>query len=337
MPISPVIHSSCNSLQTRSSDMTMAQSNNTRVHVCIPVNTDSFSVFLLLAAFPFHVLLIKILAKDFYFTLPRHIIMFSLSLSDGIQIVFLFLGATLVTTFSLTTHTSICLILRGAMLFIGNLTVVVSSLAVITMSLERYVACIHSFRLHQIFTNSRVIYGSIAVWIIGTLIGLIEVFTEKTNTIEVISKDSIFRIIFIAFVIPASVIVICIQFRLFFFSRKKLNQVKPNAFGVQLELAHFRKKQIKVAFVASTVALAFVFCMLPTGSVFIYESITGLIVPTPYRKICISLGMANTLADPFIYGFGIADTRRMIFRDLKRMKKFVFVLLPIRFKNDVSP
>ena len=289
------------------------------------------------AALPFHALLLKILAIDFRFSLPRHIIMFSLSLSDGIQILSLVLTGLFGAAIELTTYTTFCLFLRNMTLFCGISTLSVSSAAVIALSIERYIACIYSFQLHVILTNSRVVYGTIGVWIIGAINGLSAVITNDGNTFQLIQRDSVVTKISVSVIMPTAFIVICIQARLFMFSRTKLRQVHPNAFGVQLELADYRKKQIKVAVVASAVAFAYVICMLPASIIFLYEYSSDVSVPSPYRRIFVALGMVNTLADPFIYGMGVADTRSKVLRDLRRLKQFLVDLLPAKWKNDVSP
>ena len=37
------------------------------------------------------------------------------------------------------------------------------------------------------------------------------------------------------------------------------------------------------------------------------------------KKVLISIAMLNTLADPFIYGFGMIQTRKILIRIMKRI------------------
>ena len=270
-------------------------------------------------------LMTKILAKDLRLTLPRHQIMFSLSLSDGLQVFIPFITTTVMKAFKLKTDNNVCIVLRQIVLADAALTLPVSSLAVLAMSLERYVACIHSFRLHEIFSDSRVAVMSGFIWAIGAVSAVTSVAIHPINIQETILGGLItFKLVVIIFVIPTSVAVVLIQARLFFFSRTKLSQITPSgAFGAQAELADFRKKQIKVALIASIIAFAFVFCMLPAAATFLYELINNLSIDSSFKTTCIAMAMANTLVDPFIYGIGVADTRRLIMKNLKNLKLYI--------------
>ena len=276
-------------------------------------------------ALPFHMLMTKILAKDLRLTLPRHKIMFSLSLSDGLQIFIISITATFAKVFSLKTDTSACIALRQIVLADAALTVSVSSLAVLAMSLERYVACIHSFRLHEMFSDKRVAVMSGFIWAIGAVCAATAIAIHPINIKETTIGGVItFQLIAVIFVIPTSIAVAIIQARLFFFSRKKLSKITPSgAFGAQAELADFRKKQIKVAMVASIIAFAFIFCMLPLAATSLYELVNNVSLESSFKTTCIALALANTLVDPFIYGIGVADTRRLIVKNLKNLKLFI--------------
>ena len=302
----------------------MAHNNNTNSSICIVTKSDTFQMILMFAVLPFHILLVKALGKSFQLELPRHIIMFSLSLSDAILVCGLFISALIYKLATLTIQTTGCMLLRAFTIFIPCTKLVVTSLSVVAMAAERYIACVHSFQLHLIMTETRVRFGSIFVWLLGLAIGLIAVCTNNYNAAVIIRSNSPVHFIYVGFVIPSSVLVTCIQARLFFFSRSKLNPTNTTgAFGAQLELADYRKKQLKVAFVAGIVALAFVFCMTPLAFHFLVELLTGKTASSSYRATCLALSIGNSLADPLIYGFGTADTRRMILRDLKRLKQFI--------------
>ena len=275
-------------------------------------------------ALPFHVLMMKILLKDVNLALPRHKIMLSLCISDGLQVLLIFLSVC--TGYRLTTGDKACIVLRQISLFAASLTLPVSSLAILALSFERYVACIHSFHLYQILTDMRVKLGTISVWIIGFIATTITVAIHPKNTREIVLDDlDAFRIIAVIFVIPVSIAVIIIQARLFFFSRKKLRTIFPaRPFGVQAELADLCKKQLKVAIVASVVVISFVVCMIPLAVVYLYELLNSVTVSLSLKKNCIALVMVNAFIDPYIYGFGVADTRKLIIKNVRKIKQFIF-------------
>ena len=307
----------------------MASSNSTGSHDCLIEKTGAYRIILMFFMLPLHIILIKIIAKDFQFSLPRHSILFSLSLADATLVCGLCLSGLVDTVTTLKVHSTGCVIYRAVSIFIDSLTTVVCSLSITALSVERYIACIHSFYLHDIFTESRLRYGSILGWITGLLLGIIATITCRYDDIMLVPNPSPFHYILVVFVIPSSTVMFIIQVRLYLFSREKINQVIPaGAFGVELELAHYRKKQFKVAFMAGIVALAFYVCVIPLTVVLLYELLSGRYISSPTRPICIALSFWNSFADPLIYGFGMADTRKMILRDLKRMKQYPYNILP---------
>ena len=313
----------------------MANGKSTEVYRCFQFHTEGYQYLILLLVLPFHSLLIKVLAKDLGFQMPRHIIMFSMSMSDLIQLLFVCICYFIASVFENGRDTTLCHGMREITLFIGTLTIVVSSLGVIAMSVERYIACIHCFQLHYTFTHERVVYASIIQWVFGAILATIEVLTNDVTRIASGKIASAFQIIYIIFTFAAAIPVCVIQARLFFFAKTKLQRVNPaGAFGVQLELADYRKKHIKVALVSGIVAVGFVVCMLPTAFLFLYEIINNTAASASARQVCFAFVTANCLVDPFIYGIGSADTRKMITRNLKKAKQFIISKL---FPSKVEP
>ena len=301
----------------------MATGNSTDEHDCLTDSTGIFQLILLLPLLPIHGLIIKILAMDFQFHLPRHSILFSISLSDAIQSVGLFSMKLVKESVTIATRSTGCLAFRACVLFLACSTSVISSMSITAITVERYIACIHSFRLHEIFTDSKVRYGSYIVWSLGILLGIVAAVTDSNDDRMLIPNPSAVHYISIVCVIPSSIAIFVMQVRLFLFSRKKMRQVIPvGAFGAELELANHRMKQFKVAFMAGIVAFAFLMCMTPLSVVLQYELLTGVSVSPSIKNTCILLTLYNSLADPFIYGFGMADIRRMILRDLKKLRQF---------------
>ena len=301
----------------------MANGNSTDIRDCMTESTEIFLLILLPPLLPLQALIIKILAMDFQFNLPRHSILFSISISDATRTIGLFIATLLRENIAIPTGSTGCLVYRSCVLFLACSTAVISSLSITVMTVERYIACIHSFRLHQIFTESRVRYGSYIVWSLGVLFGIVAVVTNSNDDGMLVPNPSAVHYGYSTFVIPSSIVILILQIRLFLFSRKKMRQVIPvGAYGAELELANHRMKQFKVAFMAGIVAFAFLLCMTPFAVVMLYELLTGISVSTTTRNICVGLTFFNNLADPFIYGFGMADIRRMILIDFGKLKQF---------------
>ena len=159
--------------------------------------------------------------------------------------------------------------------------------------------------------------------------GVLLVITSRYDDALIIAYPSALQYIYPVVTIPTSFFIVTMQSRLFLFSRRKINQTIPaGAFGADLELAHFRKKHFKVAFMTGVVAVVYIVCTVPITSVFLYEVVSGDSVSAHTRNIFVFLSFCNSLADPFIYGFGISDTRHFMIRDLKRMKQFLNDILP---------
>ena len=172
--------------------------------------------------------------------MPRHIIMFSMSMSDLIQPLFICICYFIVSVSKSGAETTLCFAMRETTLFIGILTTVLSSLGVIAMSIERYIACIHSFYIHRIFTHERVVCGSIIQWVVATLLATTEVLTDNIPRMTTVTNGSAFHIIYTIFTFAAAIPVCIIQVRLFFFAKTKLKRVNPaGVFGAQLELTDY--------------------------------------------------------------------------------------------------
>ena len=320
-----------------------ANGTSSDVNTCMVIEAGIFPMLISLVTLPLHIMLCKILVSDFQFSLPRHTILFSLSVSDATLVSGLFISCFINTIIAIPSQSTGCFIYRGFTLFYASSTLVVSTLSITALSVERYVACIHSFHLHEILTESRVRYGSIIVWSLGLLSGTVVTITSRYDVNVVVPSPSPLHYVFPVSVIPSSIVILTIQVRLFLFSRKKMNSVIPvGAFGAELELAHYRKKHFKVAFMASIVAFAFILCMFPLAVLFLRELFIGGYVPAPVRPICIALSICNSLADPLIYGFGMADTRKMIFRNLRNLKQLLIDMLPdkclpVNIGNQIHP
>lgn len=280
--------------------------------------------------------MLKVLAKDLGFGMPRHIIVFSLSLSDTMQPMVFCICNAIAKAGNITGGSALCDVIIDAFLFIATITLVVTSLGVIFMSVERYVACIHSFYIHQILPHKRVTYISLFQWVIGIILGVAEVLTNKPTNTLIVTKASILHTLIIILTFAIVIPVCSIQLRLFIFAKTKMARVNPaGAFGAALELAHYRRRQIKAALSSGIVAIGVVACFLPLASIFLYELVNDATATLLYRNICISLAIASSLADPFIYGIGTADTRKMLLRNLKRMKQRLIKLFLQKTESDI--
>ena len=171
----------------------------------------------------------------------------------------------------------------------------------------------------------------------ATVLAAISLVARKNHHFVEPTTDSAVKIISVLFIFPTSLTVTIIQVRLYLFTRKKLKEVAPGrTFGVQLELADYRKKHVKVAAVAGIVALAFVFCMVPFAFISLYDMVTGATVSASVRKVCGYFVLCNTVLDPFIYGLGMTDTRKKIFGEVKKAREFLVENFTSKFSTSAN-
>ena len=300
----------------------MDSSNSTHNVQCISSAFCNVIIVITCIAFPLHILMIKVLFVDLQLVLPRHKIVFCLSISDALQIALSFLCTTVVQISSVTVESGSCHVIKCFTIFNITVTIVVSSLSISLLSAERYVACIHSFRLHELFTRERTRYSISCIWVIGVICGSLAAAAAVIHgQIMFPSPNDFVDTFVVIIVLPTSIFLTFIQYRLLVFSRKKLARVKQGSvFGCNAEIADLRRKQIKIAFVAAIVVIAHVLCMLPLSVLSIYEMINGPVSSAPVRGIARALAVLNNFADPFIYGIGIADSRKALLKNLKKLK-----------------
>ena len=310
----------------------MGGENNATGSSCSPNVTGDFSVPLLFLVLPFHCFIIKILSINLRFESPRHIILLCLSISDCLQIAAVAVLTIVLETGDFVLRTPVCDGLRYTIVFTTSSTHFVSSLTLVALSIERYIACFHSYRVHEWLTNRRVIAALISFWLCGISCGGISAIPGPRSGKKVILTNSAhFGTIFVIITLPVSLMLIAIQSLLFCLSKRKLSRVQPTALPtMRNKINNIRRRQLKVAVVASIVVLSYLLCMLPGTCLIIIHKFAKSRGSTLLKKLlAISLGMLNTLLNPFIYGLGMLDTRQAILRDLRKLKHYVLLKLGI--------
>ena len=285
-------------------------------------------LFLLICVLPTHLLMAKILYRDCQLALPRHKIMLSLTVSDALQI---FAASITIISGNIINGTKYggasCKYIEGTRSVLVPLALFVSSVNIISLCIERYISCIHSLYVYHIMTTKRVVLLLGAEWVIGTVIGAVSFYLTVVGGIK--EKESlIIQRVSVLITFPSATIILFIQLRLLYFSRSKLARVKPvGAFGNQAEMVDFRRRQVKVTFVASIVAIAYIVCMFPITIANAWEWHHGEIKNASLKSVLLSLGLLNTMFDPLFYGLGIGETRRMVWKNIKHVKEFFLLRL----------
>ena len=296
--------------------MAFSYQNDTLHYACIPTSSGIASIVVSLLALPFHTLILKILTKDIGLTLPHHRIVFALTISDAVQIFSASCSCSLGMISQSTTDSVTCRILRDIIVFTSSLTVVVSSLALITFAVERMIICMHFLKYRKLFQRTRVTRLLRSYWLVGMILAAIATATNDARKTETsVNEATAFQIICAMIVIPSALIITVIYFRIFLFSRERIIRVVPNSIGSRLrDIATFKKKQFRIAFIAGVVCMSYVICMVPMAINFFLELIGATDNNPSLKKILVSFAMVNTLTDPIIYGFGMVQIRRILIR-----------------------
>ena len=300
-------------LESRRSSM---ENTTTTYYGCIPYSSGSAAIIVSFFALPFHILLVKVLVKNVGLSLPHHQIMFSLIISDALQIFAVSCLFFLRMALQLTTKSVTCDFIRDAAVFTTSLTIVASSLAVVTFAIERMVICMHFLKYRRLFKRTRITKLLCSYWLFSAIIAVIAAIkndARKTETAAI--EATAFHIVCVSIILPSATIIIFIYSRIFLFSQERILQVAPSSESSKLRtVAAFKTKQIRIALIASIVCIAYVVCMVPMSITFFLE-LTGLIDNRPdIKKILVSIAMLNSLADPIIYGFGMIQTRQILLR-----------------------
>ena len=258
----------------------------------------------------------------FRLSLPRHKILLSLSVSDNLRI----LGAGLVTFIGLglqpTITSKLCQVLRQTVEIVAMQTNSASSGFILLLAIERYIACVHSLRFYAIVTPSKARFAVISVWVISILSGLLSLHPNEPNYSQMVSiKNARMLLAYSTTVVVTSASLLIIQSRLYRLSKTKLKVGPHNMFGTQKEKDNLTRRQLKLGFSATVVIILYVVCMLPSACLFLYLLFKPKEDLTKAQIAVVILSMLNTFADPFVYGFGIADVRQGMKRECKNFKK----------------
>lgn len=283
-------------------------------------------LILSLTATPFHILIMKILIQRFRLTVPRHTILLWLSISDNFQI----LSATLLFAVGQVIKPLVrsltCQVMRQMTDVLAVIGHCASSGCIIALSVERYIACVHSLRLHVLVTSERVTRALVSIGVISIVLGLLVIHPQTPNySLEVMSNGERILLVFIITVYLSSVILAIIQFRLYRITRSKL-KITPHhvMHGTHKEDRDITRRQIKLGIAASVVVVLYIACMFPVACLFAVTLIHPDKEVGQIRAFLVALAITNTFADPFVYGFGMADVREGIKQEFSKLKNRFF-------------
>ena len=305
----------------------MAANITSSVDRCGITSIGNVAITLLFAVSPIHILVLKVLAVNLRFDMPRHIILFCLSASDSFQILVTALCMTIFKVANLSIGSAGCSGARFVMQANAAATLVVSSFTLLALSIERYIVCFYCYRFHEILTKKRIVIAQILILIFGIIAAVVVAakFEKGAPGILFSATKGYFKGLMLIVTFPVSLALIFIQGRLLLLSRQKLSRVVPGASNVgnnNVEVGRLR--QLKITFVASAVVLTYLISMMPGSCIILAHWFHAKSKPAlGLQSAALSLGMVNTLANPLIYGLGMADIRQAVKRELKRIFRYI--------------
>ncbi len=291
---------------------------------CVRKDPVTLSCMLALVGLPINFLLFKILISNFRLRLPRHKILLSLTISDCSQISLVAFIQLIALLSDLKTVDTSCQILRKFVEFVAILTVVTSSGSIIALSVERYVACIHCFRLYEIVSHRRVVRALCVVWLFGIGGALADKKRYQSNlTPNILPLSRITCVLYGSVIMFSTAILAYTQINLYLVARRLIRVHPGGSFGSHAEANDLRRSQLKASIAASAVVVLYVVCMCPLAIYMLVMALEELDSQSNVRLGCIFLAQINTFFDPFVYGLGMEDTRKSMKRELKKVKTFI--------------
>lgn len=296
--------------------------NNTSSNdLCISTSEGDISIIFVLLIAPFHFFVLLTLFRRIKEKLPRHKFLISLSISDSTQVIVTGLLANTMRALHLRTASTVCKMLHLILQFNTAMTIVSASSNIVALSIERYIACVYCLRMHSIMTKTRVQRAIISIWAVSIVCGCIALNPAAPNLYPTaVQENKRPAIEFALMVFASSVILLVIQIRLYKLSRDR-RKVLPGQVCNVAAFTDTRRQQLRTTLVTSAVVVLYMLCMLPISFFICFSMVTGqgsnlLNV----RSVLIWIAMSNTIADPFVYGFGMRDTRKELLKELNRIR-----------------
>lgn len=313
--------------------MIASENNATASFLCVTNRNSIVNFVVTFFALPFHILMLKILVKDIRLPNSRHKFMLFLSVADALNISTVFLINVVIKALNVTAYSFSCHILGCINLFAAVSTLVLSSLATVALSVERKIVCMHFPISHRLLSQKRTHFVLCSFLSVGLLLAVIATALDGTQHTDIkIAEMFSFQIISASVIMPTAVVITAIHFRLFFFSRARIGVIPSASDSRHTTATRIRKKQLKIAFFASIVAIVYTLCMVPMALIFLLEGIPVLDNHESVKISIINLAMVNSFANPFVYCIGLAQTRKLFIANVKQifnaMKSSVNLFMP---------
>ena len=296
-------------------------SSNAGENACLLHQSKMLSGYLL-GVIP-HILIVRVLISKLKLQKQMHKFLLSLSVADLAHMISVIVTILIVILTKPNDVSVTCRSVRNVLLFFFYSMIVNSSGSIVALSVERYIACIHCFRLHSIITKKRTFVSIVLIWCAGLICGLVtEIMLAigDNGAIDILDLTPVFYASEVL-IFATSVVLIFVQVRLFVLIRTKM-RVFPG--GDAFQSSHFLR-QMKTSVAASAVVVAYLTCMLPMA---LLPFLKPNMSPSKYvsvKKISLLLNLLSPVLDPFIYGIGITEIRNAVLSDFRSLVRCILI------------
>ena len=276
-----------------------------------------------------HIHIVRVLISKLKLQKQMHQFLLSLSLADLFQMIGMMVTIIIVHSMKSNFETNICRHARRALYFFLYSMIGCSSGSIIAISVERYIACIHCFRLHSILTKKRTIVSISLIWCAGLFFGaVVEILLADGKLNEGAFESGEFVVIYVntIIILATSAVLIFVQARLFVLIRAKMRVHPGGESGVTSQArSTFFVRQVKISVAVGAVVVAYLACMLPLSLLpFLKPNMSSSEFAKLGKKVTV-LNLFNPALDPFIYGIGIMEIRNTILSDYRSLARYVVI------------
>ena len=296
---------------------------------CFPMQSRLSLLYVHLPGVILHFIIVTVLIAKLKLRKQMHKFMLSLSASDFVEMI-----APLVTVLTLMTTnndstTKLCRNARNAVQFIYSLTMATSSGSIMALSIERYISCIHCFRLNSILTKKRTLLSIALIWCAGIICGLMNEIQLCDGNRATNAKFDFTPNVCVdaAIIFATSVGLILVQLRLFVFIQKKLRNPPGGASRVMYRARSAFFRQLKMNVALSAAVVAYLICMLPMALLPFLKLNMSPSKFVEQKNTVVLLHWLNPVLNPFIYGMGTREIRQGMSSHFRAAMKKLLVKL----------
>ncbi len=251
----------------------------------------------------------------------------SLTISDCMQTLLVSVVQLIARLSDVKTTSTFCQVLRKINECISAMTMATSGGSILFLSVERYVACIYCFHKDQILTRKRVDRGLRAIWLLGIACAFGDYKRYQWNlSAAILPLHKVTSFIYGSIIITNIVILAFIQVSLYRVARKLIRGRPRSSSGSDVAtVTRLRIVELKASMYTSAIVVLYVVCMFPLALYILVQTLRTMPLDemSNVRLFCIFFSQINTIVNPFVYGYGMEDTRKSLRRELRKIIAFL--------------